>query len=187
MPKRVETKTRNKRYQKTEIAILEALMKSRELPSTGELVRRARISRSTLYRHHRTVPGIVPDYEREVLRKYANVLRKLNRQKNVQMKSVYLRTLVFVVTERRTFEILLKYDGGAVVEKMIFKLRGRLKDVCHLPKNSDKMLRIYAKEVAGVIEEWGGQGFKEDEINAVLGKVLFLTKGLKQRLGPLNY
>ena len=66
----VGIKTKNRRYQKTEIAILEVLMRSKELPSARVLVRQAKISRSTLYRHHKTIPGIIPDYEREILIRY---------------------------------------------------------------------------------------------------------------------
>ena len=183
---RVGIKTRNKRYQKTEIAILEVLMKSKELPAAGVLVRKAQISRSTLYRHHKTVPGIVPDYEREMLRRYEGVVRKLIRRKNSQVRMICLRTLIFIMAERRTFKILLKYGGGAVIEKMILKLRCKLASACYLPANPEKMLRVYAKEVAGVIEEWGRQGFKESELEVVLSKIMYLTETMRQRLGPVN-
>lgn len=183
----VQIKTRDKRYQKTEEAILAVLMKSRELPAAGNLAKRARISRSTLYRHHRTVPGIVPDYEREVLIRYTNTIRRLIRRKNTQVRMIYLRTLIFVMANRRVFEILLKYSGGAVVEKMVLRLRGKLGRAYHLPKNSDKMLRVYAKEVAGMVEEWGKDGFKESELESVLGKIMYLTETMRQRLGPLDY
>ena len=82
---------------------------------------------------------------------------------------------------------MLKYDGGVVVERMILRLRSKLKSTCCLPKNSEKMLRVYAKEVAGVIEEWGKDGFKEGELEAVLGKIMYLTETMRQRLGPVNY
>ena len=183
---RVGTKMKNKRYQKTEAAILEVLMKSKELPTTRVLIENARISRSTLYRHHKTVPGIVPDYEKEVLEQYEGVVRKLVRRKNTQVRTICLRTLIFIMTNRRIFMILLKYDGGIVIEKMILKLKSKLKTSCCLPKNSEKMLRVYAKEVAGVIEEWGRQRFIEDELETVLSKIMYLTESMRQRLGPVN-
>ena len=182
----VGIKTKNRRYQKTEIAILEVLMRSKELPSARVLVRQAKISRSTLYRHHKTIPGIIPDYEREILIKYTEVIQKLTRRKNIQVRTICLRTLIFIMMNRRTFKILLKYDSGVVIEKMILKLRHKLKSACYLPNNPEKILRIYAKEVAGVIEEWGRSGFKEGELELVLGKVMYLTESMRQRLGPLN-
>lgn len=182
----VETKNRNKGYKATENAILEALMKSKELPPSGVLAKRAKISRVTLYRHHKTVPGIVPDYEKEMLIEYTRVIRKLIRQRNTQVRTICLRTLLFIRVNRRTFKILLKYEGGIIVEKMILKFENKLKSTCCLPKNSNKMLRVYAKEIAGVIEEWGRQDFCEDEINATLNKIMYLTETMRQRLGPLN-
>ena len=184
---RAEIKTRNKRYQRTEEAILEVLAKSKELPVANTLVKRAGISRSTLYRHHKTVPGIVPDYEREVLIRYGNVLRRLVRRKNTQVRIIYLRTLIFMTMNRRVFKILLKYDGGIVVERMVLKLENKLKRAYRLPVNSSKMLKVYAKEIAGIVEEWGKNEFKEDELEVILGKIMYLTETMRQRLGPLNY
>lgn len=182
-----EIKTRNRRYQNTEEAILDALMKTRELPNTGTLARRAHISRTTLYRHHKTVPGIIPDYEKEVLLRYEGVVRKLIRRKNTQVRTICLRTLFFIMAERRAFRILFKYGGGAVVERMILKLKNKLKYYCRLPTNPDRMFKLYTKEVVGVIEEWGTHDFREDEIEKVLGKLLYLTETMRQRLGPVNY
>lgn len=183
----VKMKTRNKRYQKNEEAILEVLMKSKGLPTAGVLVKKARISRSTLYRHHKTVPGIVPDYEKEILTEYESVVRKLIRRKNIQVRTICLRTLIFIMINRRIFKILLKYDDGVVIERMILKLKSKLKTSCCLPKNSDRMLRVYAKEVTGVIEEWGKHGFRKDEIDMTLNKIMYLTETMRQRLGPVNY
>ena len=184
---KMKIKTRNKRYQKNEEAILDVLMGSKELPAAGVLAKKAHISKSTLYRHHKTVPGIIPDYKREILIKYGNMVRRLNRRKNVQVRTICLRTLIFIVANRRVFKILLRYDGSVIVEEMILKLKNKLKNTCRLPKNSDKMLRVYVKEVAGVIEEWSKHGFREDEIESTLNKILYLTETMRQRLGPLNY
>ena len=83
----------NKRYRKTEEAIIEVLLSTDEMLSTKELTKRARISRSTLYRHHKAIPGIIPDYEKEILWRFRRAVRKLLRQKDMKLKNVYLRTL----------------------------------------------------------------------------------------------
>ena len=177
---------RNKQYRRTEEAILEVLLNSREMPSTGELARRARVSRATLYRHHRAIPGIVPDYEREVLKRYRRMVRKLSKQRGMKLKNVYLQTLFFVLRNRRVFEILFRYEGGRVVERMVLEDRGKIARVCRLPGKSRKVVRIYAKEVAGVIEEWGRKGFKEEEAEKVLEEIMYLTGTMRERLGPLG-
>ena len=166
---------------------MEVLAKSKELPTAGLLVRKARISRATLYRHHKTVTRIIPDYKKEVLAKYGGMLRGLSHQKNTQVRKICLRTLIFVMANRRIFKILLRYDGGAVIEKMVLKSKSKLQSTYHLPKNPDKMLKVYTKEVAGIIEEWGRRGFCEDGMDITLVKIMYLTDTMRQRLGPVNY
>ena len=175
----------NKRYRRTEEAILEVLFKSKGLPSAGKLVKGARISRSTLYRHHKTVPGIIPDYERNILVRYAYAIRKLTRTGNTPLKTIYLRTLIFIMAHRRTFEIILKYDSGIVFEKMVFRLKSKIVVVCHLPKNSDRAIRIYAKEVAGILEEWSKTKFSETSLNQVLKDIMYLTETIRPRLSQI--
>ena len=85
----------DKRYRKTEEAILEVLLKSRSMPSTKELTQRARISRSTLYRHHRAIPGIIPDYEREILKTFKRGIRKTLKRQDVSLENIYLKILLF--------------------------------------------------------------------------------------------
>jgi len=176
----------NKRYRKTEEAILEVLLGAKEMPSAGELTKKARISRTTLYRHHRAIPGIIPDYEKEILKRYRRTVRKILKQRDIKLRNVYLRTLFFVLRYKRVFEILFRYEGGRVVERMVMEIRGKIGGVCRLPKNSEKMMRIYAKEVTGVVEEWGEKGFLEGEIDRVLEDIMYLTETMRGRLGPVR-
>ena len=172
----------NKRYRQTEEAILEVLLDSKEMPSVGELTKRARISRSTLYRHHRAIPGIVPDYEKEILIRYRKMIRKILKQKEISLKNVYLKTLFFVLRHKRVFEILFRYEGDRVVERMVLEVKDLIIKACHLPKNSEKMIKIYAKEIAGMVEMWGERGFNEDEMNKLLDDMMFLTREMRGRL-----
>ena len=176
----------NKRYRRTEEAIIEVLLREKEMPSTGELARKACISRSTLYRHHRAIPGIVPDYEKGVLNIYGRVVKKMLKQKKMNLKNVYLQTLIFIEKNWRVFEILFKYSGDRVVERMVMKLEDKVRKACYLPRSAGKMMKIYAKEVAGVVEEWGMKGFLEEDIGEVLKKIMYLTETIKMRLGNLR-
>lgn len=176
----------NKRYRKTEEAILEVLLKAKEMPSTGELTKRARISRSTLYRHHRAIPGIIPDYERDILLIFKQEFKRYIKQKNQSLESVYLRMLVFILRHKRVFKILFRYSGDRVVEIMIFDFRNIIIKTCHLSKNSEKIIKIYSKEVAGIVEGWGKDGFSETEINHTLKNIMYLTATMKQRLSPVR-
>ena len=176
----------NKRYRQTEDAILEVLLGAKEMPSVGELTKRAKISRSTLYRHHRAMPGIIPDYEKEVLKNYKRTVKKSLKQKNVELKNVYLQMLIFILKRKRVFEILFRYEGGRVVERMVIEIKEQIVRVCHLPKNYDKMLRIYTKEVSGVVEEWAKDSFSEEKMGKTLSDIIYLTETMRARLGPVR-
>ena len=175
----------NRRYRKTEEAILEVLLKSRKMPSTNELTKRARISRSTLYRHHRAMPGIIPDYEREILIAFQRESKMILSTKKVNLESIYLKILIFILRRKRVFKILFKYSGDRVVENMVLATKDPITSTCHLPKNSDRMFKIYAKEVAGIVEYWGNSEFSEHEIDRTLKDIIYLTTTMRQRLSPV--
>lgn len=176
----------NRRYRKTEEAILEVLLRSRRMPNTTELTKRAHISRSTLYRHHRAMPGIIPDYERDTLIAFKRESKKILNQKEPSLENTYLKILIFVLRYKRVFKILFKYSGDRVVENMVSVAKTPIASACHLPKNSDRMFKIYAKEVAGIVEDWGEKGFPEDRINRILKDVIYLTSTMYSRLSPVR-
>ncbi len=175
----------NKRYRQTEEAILEVLLKSKEIPTVQGLTRRAKISRSTLYRHHRAIPGIIPDYEKEILRDYKKLIKKLFKQKT-NLKNIYLRTLFFILQHKRMFKILFKYEGGRIIEKMFFELNSLIIETAYLPKNSEKIFKIYIKEVAGIIETWSEKNFSETEISKIQKEIIYLTETIRPRLGQIR-
>ena len=177
---------RDKRYRKTEEAIIEVLLKSRKMPSTEELIRRARISRSTLYRHHRAIPGIVPDYEKEILERYERVVRKMLKREKTNLRNIYLQMLIFVVNNQRVFEILFRYSGDRVVERMVLKLQGKVAEMDCLLGKTGQIMQIYTKEVAGVVEGWSKKEFSENEMKKVLENIIYLTRTAKGRLGVLE-
>ena len=176
----------NKRYRRTEEAILEVLLKSKTMPSTTELTKRAQISRSTLYRHHRAIPGIIPDYERDILAAFKRKVSKTLKHRELTLENIYLRILLFILQYKRVFKILFRYSGDRVVENMVLEIKGPIASNCYLPKNSDRIFKIYAKEVAGIIEDWSEKGFSEDEINQTLKDITYLTTTIRERLSPLS-
>ena len=176
----------NRRYRKTEEAILEVLLKAKEMPSTGELTKRARISRSTLYRHHRAIPGIIPDYERDITLIFKQEFKKLIKYNHQSLENIYFKMLIFTLKHKRVFRILFKYSGDRAIETMVLEFKELIIKACHLPKGSEKMMTIYAKEIAGVVEGWGKDGFSEIEINHTLKNIMYLTATMKQRLSPVR-
>lgn len=178
-------KFQNYRFRKTEEAIFNAFFADKKMPTPGVLARRAKISRSTLFRHYRTVYEIVPGYERRIYRKYTRMVGVILKNKRVKIKEIYLKILIFIVINKKDFKMILLRGNGAIFEKMIWRLEKRICGNYFLPKNSKQIFGIYVKEISGVIEEWGKRDFNKNEIEVILNKIMYLTDTIRSRLVPI--
>ena len=103
----------------------------------------------------------------------------------VKVKTIYHQMLIFILKNKNVFKMVVGRGGVRVLEKMIKKIEVIIMTEYALPKNCEKLLNIYRKEVVGVIERWIKSGFLEDEL-MVLSDIMYLTKTMRSRLGPLN-
>lgn len=175
-------KFQNYRFRKTEEAIFNAFSADKKMPTPGVLARRAKISRSTLFRHYKTIYEIIPSYEKRIYRKYTKMMKVILEDKKAKIREVYLKILIFIVTNKKVLKAILKRKGGAIFEKMIWRLERRICADYFLPKKSEQIFGIYVKEIAGVLEEWGKQDFDKNEIEIILNKIMYLTDTIKTRL-----
>lgn len=176
----------DKRFRKTENAIFFAYYKLRSYPSAKKLAKTAKISRSTLYRHHKRVQYISVDYEEFLLRDYTKTINRLI-EKDAEIKIIYLRTLVFITAHRRVFIALFKEDRKEVIKSMIGLLKSRIiTKEWRLSGNLDKMYIVYANEILGVIECWSVQKFTNKSLERVLNDILYLTRASRKKLLPLK-
>ena len=176
----------DKRFRKTEYAIFFAYYKLRSCPSAKKLARTAKISRSTLYRHHKKVQLISVDYEEFLLHDYTKAINRLIK-KDAEIRIIYLRTLAFISAHRRVFMALFKEDRKEVVKNMIGLLRARIVTrEWRLSGNLDKMYIIYTNEILGVIECWSTHMFTDKYLEHVLNDILYLTRASRKKLLPLK-
>lgn len=173
----------NKRFRKTEEAILKVFFEGDYYMCAGEVARKIGVARSTVYNHHRAVREILPDYEKYVLRKYRMVVRR--RIKDIRLKSLYTRMLFFIVREKRIFGMLVKNGRRGVFEEMVLELRTKIVSYTRLPKNSEKMFRVYTSEIMELVAEWGERGFDEAEVFGILKDMMYLTDTMRVRLKGL--
>ena len=144
----------------------------------------AKISRSTLYRHHKNLAEIAPDYEKYIIKKCKNYMKPLMKDDDSQLKVLYQRILVFMVTNRLIIRFLLKYSNQNILEKIVRALKPK---ILASGKVADgEMFKIYSKEVAGIIEGWCKLGFKKDALVPTTNKIMYLTDQAYPRLSPLN-
>ena len=182
MDRITEEKLNNKRFRKTEEAIIMAFFLVKDYSSIERFIKVAKISRSTLYRHHRTISQIVPDYEKYILKKYKKVIRGL--PKKTTIKNLYQRTLIFIVANKKIAQFLHRFGNHNTLEKMIYCLKPKITSSGKI--TNDEMFKIYAKEVVGVIEQWEQGGFKMDETPSAVRKIMYLTNSARARLGPIT-
>ena len=175
-----DKKLQNKKFRKTEKAIVEVFFSNRKILSARVIAKRARISRSTLYRHHKTIYEIIPDYEEYILGKYYKLIRCFLKR-NIKVKIIYYQMLIFIIKNKDVFALVVKKGNGQVIEKMIQKIEPKIAGDYKLPKNCDMILKIYEKEIAGVIESWIENDYIKDEL-AVLANIMYLTETARKRL-----
>ena len=63
--------------------------------------------------------------------------------------------------------------------------KAKIVNYARLPKNSEKIFRIYVSEVVELVWEWGKRGFCEAEIEELVTEMMFLTDTMRTRLGPM--
>ena len=95
--------------------------------------------------------------------------------------------LVFILRNKKIFKMFLKFNDREIIGKMIKKMNTKIIRFAKLPKNSDKILKMYASEITEIIFEWGRKGFPEAQLERVLSDIMYLTKTCRTRLMPINY
>ncbi len=176
-----DKKLKDKRFRINERAIIKAFFSNKKILGARVIARRAKISRSTLYRHHKTVYEIIPDYEKYILDKYYRLIGKLIKKRDVDTKTLYIYMLIFMMKNKEIFKMVLSRGNMKTIEKMIKKIESRVAIEYRLPKNCEKMLDVYRKEVLGIVEKWIKNDFTDD-YTGVLSDILYLTKTLRNRL-----
>ena len=180
-----DKKMANKRFLKTEQAIFIAYFTLRGYPSARKLASAARISRSTLYRHHKKIHSIPVEYEDYLLHNYTKSIRKLLRN-NAEIKTIFLCTLVFISNNKAIFVVLFRDGRRESIRRMMECLKTRVIDEWRLAGNTDKMYGIYKNEILGIIEIWFRQNFATKYIDSTLNDILYLTGSARRNLLPLQ-
>lgn len=177
-----EKRLRNRRFCKTEEAILKAFFDYDNYISVGKMAERAGVARSTFYHHHKTVNRIVVDYRNYTLNKYGRMAKRLLMMKNISTRVLYEYMLIFIMQNKKLFKILMAGNERNIFMRMIEKIKPKLFDIMRLPKNAEKLFLVYTGEVAVLIDAWCKNGADEGEIEKLLDEILYLTKTARVRL-----
>lgn len=175
-----EKKMANKKFRNNENAIFVAYYKFRDCPSAKMLARHAGISRSTLYRHHKSPHFIPENYEKYILEIYSRRIKSFLKQ-DAPLKKLFFRKLVFIHNHRVIFEVLFNDGRKDIVKEMIEIIRGPILAEWNY-KNPEKLYKVYRNEILGLIEAWSEKGFRADEIEVVLNDMVYLSKAAPKHL-----
>lgn len=180
-----EKRLKNRRFMKTEEAILRVFFEEDNYVSLEQMAKKAGVARSTIYRHHGAVREIVPDYEKYIMARYRRMVRRMIRRR-VPLRQIYFQVLLFILANRQIFMLLLRNGDFAVLLGMIDELRERIGKTARLTSGSDKIFKIYKGEVVFLVKEWVESGFNSEEMSRLLDNIMYLTETMKVRLGPLR-
>ncbi|MBR2641218.1 TetR/AcrR family transcriptional regulator [Candidatus Saccharibacteria bacterium] len=178
-----DKKLANKRFRKTEEAIIMAFFVTKDKVNINRIIKTAGISRSTLYRHHKSLDSIVPNYERYIIKKYNHVVKCIIKCKNNNLKSIYQRILIFLSCNKIIINFLYTHGDDKIIEKMIMLLKPYI--ASHYYLSQEKIFNIYAKEVTGLMEEWIKNGYSFNTINNTVDNIVYITKSAYTRLSPI--
>lgn len=140
------------------------------------------IARSTFYRHHKSVHDIMPDYARTIL---ADVRTECKGCSEECVRSFFRGVLIMIVHQKVIFLIFLKMRNREVLVLILLKNQTMLLKYADFKVEAGKVFNIYIGEVIAIMAQWGESGFNYEEISLVLSDILYLTKTMKRRLGPL--
>ena len=183
-PGLTEKRMRDKRFKRTEEAILRVFFEEDNYISPLEMAKKVGVARSTFYHHHRAIREIIPDYEKFLLCRYRRKIRRLLKKRGVRMRVLFFEMLVFIMKHQETFGVLIRNKNTEIIEEMIKEMLPRIGQPMGLPKNSGKIVRVYISEIIEVIKMWGEEGFSSS-IGEVLDNMMYLTETARLRLKPL--
>lgn len=181
-----EKRLGNRRFRRTEDAIIKAFFECGQYAAAEKIARRAGVARSTIYYHHQAVSEILPNYKKYIIKSYTRMIGKLLKQKQAKMKQVFLSLLTFIMRNRSIFMIFAKAHDTEVMRTMVERLRSKVESFARLPKNSEQTFQIYKGEIVALLEKWGEQGYREKEMPTMLGNMMYLTETARARLSPLT-
>jgi AcrR family transcriptional regulator len=182
MNKTLEKKLRDKRFRENEDKVLRLFFEYGEKLTIGKIAKRLGVPRSTIYRHHPSVRAIVNDYV-SMMKSKCNIRCRSDKEKDI--KKFFRELLFFIVKNKKVFSLFLKVENKEALLTVLCKNKRALLLCVGFRFEADKAFNIYCKEVIEVIRMWGENDFDKQGIEVVLRDILYLTKTLKIRLGPL--
>ena len=180
-----EKRMSDRRFRRTEEAILKAFFEGDSYVSIGVMAERAGVARSTFYRHHKTVGMILPDYKKYILRRYRRFVGTLKGNR-VGLRIVIMKIPVFILSNRNAFRTLNRCGDREVIREMIVYLKPKIVRAARLPKNHEMIYKVYVGEVVELVNCWVKGGGRDAEMERLIDDIEYLTRTMRKRLLPVE-
>ncbi len=181
-----DKKMSDRRFRRTEDAIIGAFSVVGGFSNLADVIKKAKISRATFYRHHGSIQKIVLDYEEYLMSRYLRIVKNRRKKKNIGKKDVFRQMLVFIMANKKVLLVLLKNGNGEIIRRMVRALKPNIVRVYKWSKCSGRVFEIYVNEILAIIQDWAKDMFSEDKLDKVLWEIVYLTETAKKRLRPLE-
>lgn len=178
-----EKKMQNKRFRTDEENIAVTVLSIEGTLSLNRLIKLAKLSRSTVYRHHGSVQMIVPNYEDYIIKRCQNMIEHLQNGPDPKLNNIFFRILILFSADRLYVKVVLKRGNHGFIERIIDILNPTILALCKI--DNREVFHIYLKEVSGLIETWCEAGFDKDTLSTTVNKIMYLTSTITIRLSPL--
>ncbi len=172
--------TLDKRYQKTEEQMLRLFFIYGDTITIERMAKILRVSRSTIYRHHKSLKEMIEYYIKKTVDECGEFC-------NDDTRKLYTDLLIYIIKNREVFLVFYKMRDSRALFTVLEMNEDSLMEYAGYRQRVTKVFNIYKYEIIAVMDAWGENGFNRDDFDVVLNDVLFLTKNMKVRLGPLNY
>ena len=170
----------DRRYQKTEEQILRLFFVYGDTITIERMAKMLGVSRSTIYRHHKSLKEMINFYTKKVMNECKGFC-------NENAKRFYADLLIYIIKNKETFLMFYKMRDWRAFLSILEMNESVLTENAGYKQRVKKVFNIYKYEVVAVMNAWGEKEFNRDDFDVVLNDVLFLTKNMKVRLGPLNF
>ena len=176
---------KNKRFWQTEQKILQVYFEHHGYITVSELTKKAEITRSTFYHHHRAVYEILTDYEDFLVTEYGREINSLSKLKHISIRKICSTTVFFISRHKKFFEILRNGKRREIFFAMQEKARPLLIKEMRLPPGSAKVYLVCAGEINTLITDWIDFGCCSDSTGRLISDTTLLIETARIRLAPI--
>ena len=179
-------KMKDRRFRKTEEAIFEVFAENSVALDINTVIKGAKVSSSTFYRHHQSVNCLLSDYERLIIERYKKYMAEILKGRKDEFELIVYWTLIFIGKNKDKISVVAERGNFAVIYRMVGLYKNEVIDKSRLTRNVDKLFEIYAFEVCGLIRNWQETDFAREGFVSVKNDILYLTYTIRDRLGALS-